>query len=237
MKNYRGLNQVCTALGGNRLLLILGSVILWGALSPVAESQSAVLDHASSLPQIPLEKSNPGLSYQSPANTVFDNDSQLDQASLKFAKNGYEIDLTFRAHPGTGVKIFWPSGEEFGLGLITCDVDQDGDQDLVLTSPTSLFPLAIWISDGTGRFQEGDHTFYLPLFSNDHHPAFHPSKKLDKQICFPRQRRVSVDLSRDTEKAANLEISALANWSSLAPLPRRRAFSLSSRSPPEILSS
>ena len=106
------------------------------------------------------------------------------------------------AHPGTGAKIFWPSSEHVGLGLITCDVDQDGDQDLVLTSSTSLFPLAIWISDGAGHFQEGDNAFFVPLFSNDRHPTFHPGKKLDKQIWFPRQRRDSVDLSRGAHEAS-----------------------------------
>ena len=233
MQNNRELSQDCKAPGHRRLLQLVRFVILGVTLFPIAEAHSAVLDRASSLFPVPLEQSNPWLSYQSAVMGDFDGDNQLDQANIKFSKNGYEINVTLRAHPGTGTRLFWPSSEPIGLGLITCDIDQDGDQDLFLTSPTSLFPLAIWISDGTGHFQEGDHAFYAPVFSNDRHPAFHPNKKFDKQICFPRQRRDSVLLSRGAHETANLEISSLGAIPSLAPLARPDAYSLKSRSPPK----
>ena len=236
MKNNRGLSQICQPPSDKRLLQLFGWMILWGTLSLLAEAHPAVLDRASSLFPIPLEQSNPWLSYLSAVNADFDGDHRLDQASIKFAKNGYEIDVVLRAHPETGAKIFWPSSQRFGLGLISCDVDQDGNQDLVLTSPLSLFPLAIWMSDGIGHFQEGDNTFFVPLFSNDRHPTFHPGKKFDKQIWFPRQRRVLVDLLRGAQEAANLKVSTLEILPSLALLPHRRALFLTSRSPPRFLS-
>lgn len=234
MKNIRSLSQVCKAPGYRCLLQLLGFIVLWVSVSSVAEVQSAVLDRPSSLFPIPLEQSNPWLSYQSIVNTDFDGDHQFDQASIKFAKNGYEIDVRLHAHPETRAKIFWPSSERVGLGLISCDVDQDGDQDLVLTSAQSLFPLAIWISDGAGHFQEGDKTFFAPLFSNDRHPTFHPGKKLDKQIWFPRQRRVLVDLLRGAHEAESLKVITLGTPLSLAPLPLRGALFLTSRSPPKF---
>ena len=236
MKNIRSLSQVCRVPSYRSLLQLLGFIVLWVTVSSVAEAQSAVLDRPSSLFPIPLAQSNTWLSYQSTVNAEFDGNHQLDQASIRFAKNGYEIDVTLRAHPETGAKIFWPSSERVGLGLISCDVDQDGDQDLVLTSPLSLFPLAIWISDGAGHFQEGDNTFFVPLFSHDRHPTFHPGKKLDNQIWFPRQRRVSIDLSGHAHESASLEISPLRTLPSLAPLPSRGALLLPSRSPPKFLS-
>ena len=52
----------------------------FGALSLlVAEAHSAVLDRPSSLFPIPLEQSNPWLSYQSAVNADFDGDHQLDR--------------------------------------------------------------------------------------------------------------------------------------------------------------
>ena len=236
MKKNRELEQVCKTPGHRRLLQLFGWMILWSTLSLLAEAHPAVLDRASSLFPISLDQSNPSPSHQSAVNADFDGDHHLDQASIKFAKNGYEIDVTLHAHPETGTKIFWPSSEHVGLGLISCDVDQDGDQDLVLTSPLSLFPLAIWISDGAGHFQEGDNTCFVPPFSNDRHPTFHPIKKLDKQIWFPRQRRALIDLSRGAYEAASLEVSTLRTPLSLASLPSRGALLLTSRSPPRFLS-
>ncbi len=236
MKKNRELKQVCKAPGHRRLIQLFGWMILWSTLSLLAEAHPAVLDRASSLFPISLDHSNPAPSHQSAVSADFDGDQQLDQASMRFAKDGYEIDVTLRAHPETGTKIFWPSSEHVGLGLISCDVDQDGDQDLVLTSSLSLFPLAVWISDGAGHFQKGDNTFFAPLFSNDRHPTFHPGKKLDKQIWFPRQRRVLVDLLVGAHDAASLKVSILGTLPSLAPLPHRGALLLTSRSPPRFLS-
>lgn len=236
MKHCRGLSQVGRLPRDKRLFKLFGWMILWGTLSLLAEARPAILDRASSLFPTSLEQSNPWISYQSIRNTDFNSYHPFDQASIKFAKNGYEIDVRLHANPENRAKIFWPSSERVGLGLISCDVDQDGDQDLVLTSPLSLFPLAIWLSDGAGHFQEGDKTYFAPLFSNDRHPTFHPGKKLDRQIWFPRQRKALVGLLTSAHGAARLKVSTLGISPSPAPLPLRGALFLTSRSPPKSLS-
>jgi hypothetical protein len=43
-----------------------------------------------------------------------------------------------------------------GVKLFVYDIDQDDDQDLVLTSLTSLSPAAVWLNDGKGHFDETD---------------------------------------------------------------------------------
>jgi hypothetical protein len=43
-----------------------------------------------------------------------------------------------------------------GVKLFVYDIDQDDDQDLVLTSLTSLSPAAVWLNDGKGHFDESD---------------------------------------------------------------------------------
>jgi hypothetical protein len=235
MKKNLEVEQVCKGPGRRRLLQLFAWMIFWSTFSLLAKAYPGVVDRPSSLFPIPLDQSNPSLSYQSTVSEDFDGDHQLDQASMRFAENGYEIDVTLHAHPETGTKIFWPSSEHIGLGLISCDVDQDGDQDLVLTSPLTLFPLAIWIGDGAGHFQGGDSTCFVLPFSNDRHPTFHPTKKLDKQICFPRQRRALIDLSQGTYEAASIEVSTLGTQPSLASLPSRGALLLTSRSPPKFL--
>jgi hypothetical protein len=236
MKSNLSLSQVCKTPFQRGLLQLIGIAVLGVNFFPIAWAQPAVLDRASSLFPIPLEQSNPWLSQQSAVNGDFGGDNHVDQEHIKFSKDGYEIEVTLRAHPGTEAKIFWPSSEQVGLGLITCDVDQDGDQDLVLINPTSLFPLAVWISDGTGHFQAGDHDYFVPFFPNDNHPTFHPGKKLDKQICFPRHRWNSVDLLMGAYKAVSHEVSTLTDRTSLASLPCPGAFSLPSRSPPRMFS-
>jgi hypothetical protein len=102
----------------------------------------------------------------------FDGDSRPDVAITKTEAQGagyvywLELDLSTsrtgdsaRQHPG------FPAiaSSMFGLHLTPRDVDGDRDLDIVVTMGFGRQPVAVWINDGQGGFEEGDLAAYPAL--------------------------------------------------------------------------
>jgi len=95
----------------------------------------------------------------------FDGDHQLDVATTRSAgRGGYvlELDLSSRRAGGSGGQFSFPTlpPSPFGLHLTPRDVDGDHDLDIIITSGFARRPVAVWINDGKGGFEEGDLAAY-----------------------------------------------------------------------------
>ncbi len=102
----------------------------------------------------------------------FDGDSRLDMAITKMEAQGagyvywLEFDLSTRrssdsAQQQPGFPVI--ASSMFGLHLTPRDVDGDHDLDIVVTMGFARQPVAVWINDGQGGFEEGDLAAYPAL--------------------------------------------------------------------------
>jgi hypothetical protein len=102
----------------------------------------------------------------------FDGDSRPDMAITKMEAQGagyvywLEFDLsTRRPSDSTQQLPGFPviASSMFGLHLTPRDVDGDHDLDIVVTMGFARQPVAVWINDGQGGFEEGDLAAYPAL--------------------------------------------------------------------------
>lgn len=102
----------------------------------------------------------------------FDGDSQPDLAVSKMeTRSGgvvYWLELDLSTHhkqgsPEAGAGLPAATTSLFGLHLIPRDVDGDHNLDIVVTIGVRRLPVAVWINDGRGRFEEGDLAAYPGL--------------------------------------------------------------------------
>jgi hypothetical protein len=106
----------------------------------------------------------------------FDGDSRPDVAITKMeARDGgyvywLELDLsTDRKSDSSREQSNLPGAVSsiFGMHLTPRDVDGDRDLDIVVTMGITRRPVAVWINDGRGRFEEGDLSAYPALTALD----------------------------------------------------------------------
>ena len=95
----------------------------------------------------------------------FDGDSQSDLAIGKSEGDVYRVEIQLSTLQKRVSLNF--GSREAGIRLVACDVDRDNDQDLILVSSFSLYPLAIWLNDGKGHFEEGNRWLWLNLITSD----------------------------------------------------------------------
>jgi hypothetical protein len=102
----------------------------------------------------------------------FDGDSQPDLAITKMEAQGagyvywleFELSTKREADPARqrpGLPTL--ASSVFGLHLTPRDVDGDHDLDIVVTVGVARQPVAVWINDGQGGFEEGDLAAYPTL--------------------------------------------------------------------------
>jgi hypothetical protein len=106
----------------------------------------------------------------------FDGDSKPDIAISRMEVKGagyvywLELDLSTTRDSGSpqgGAGVPDAATSVFGLHLTPRDVDGDHDLDIVVTSGIMRRPVAVWINDGKGRFEEGDLAAYPALTWSD----------------------------------------------------------------------
>ena len=127
----------------------------------------------------------------------FDGDSRPDMAVTKMEAQGagyvywLEFDLSTRragdsAQQAPGVPL--AASSMFGLHLTPRDVDGDQNLDIVVTIGFERQPVAVWINDGQGGFEEGDLAAY-PILRGHEDSSLAPQGR-------PQNNRALYDPSR-----------------------------------------
>jgi hypothetical protein len=91
----------------------------------------------------------------------FDGDDKPDIALARLRENQYEIVVFLNTHLDMILSSSFSQLKDFTLHAY--DISQDNNQDVILTSPNALHPLAVWLGDGNGGFKSADRS----LFKND----------------------------------------------------------------------
>jgi hypothetical protein len=129
----------------------------------------------------------------------FDGDSRPDMAITKMEVQGggyvywLELDLsTSHAGDSTPRAPAFPfiASSMFGLHLTPRDVDGDQDLDIVVTIGFARQPVAVWINDGQGGFEEGDLAAY-PALSYHEEVSFSPQSPPETTLVLYDQSRRS----------------------------------------------
>jgi hypothetical protein len=173
----------------------------------------------------------------------FDGDSRPDMAITKMEAQGsgyvywLELDLsTSHAADSAPKAPGFPfiASSMFGLHLTPRDVDGDQDLDIVVTIGFARQPVAVWINDGQGGFEEGDLAAYPAL-------TYLEELSLSPQS-HPETTRALYDQSRRSWLIASSLLQPLVR-SDHGPMPRPGFFisrvptdRRSARAPPSVLS-
>ncbi len=163
------------------------------------------------------------------ADADFDGDGCRDSATAIASIYGYEIEINFACqHEKTSLKLEDPG---FGARIVAVDIDRDKDQDILVTSPLSSIPIALWLNDGKGHFERGNPLRCQADFLGN---PFHYSSQNDptnQTRLLPRSRYSVCRLSRANFDVC-LESAGVLYGNSLAARLRIRTDPLSTRSPP-----
>jgi hypothetical protein len=138
------------------------------------------------------------LGHSSFAVADFDGDSRPDIAITKMEARGagyvywLELDLSTERESQspfdrTGLPVV--TSTIFGLHLTPRDVDGDHDLDIVVTAGLARQPVAVWINDGQGRFEEGDLAAYPALTELDGFSLSPQSRQEIAQAVYDEGRR------------------------------------------------
>ena len=147
-----------------------------------------------------------------------DGDSRSDLAISQFDGRTYHIEIQLSTEPE---KRSLNSGtSEFGVHLVACDVDRDNDRDLILVSFTSVLPVAVWLNDGKGHFEEGSRWLWLNLISSDNPSTVNHESPSVLAVSTTQNYRMPVDRSVAGFLAAKLQFQS-------SPIHKSPAFRLS----------
>jgi hypothetical protein len=127
----------------------------------------------------------------------FDGDSRPDVAisRMESRSGGYfywlEFDLSTDRKDSSGPQTNLPNSVSslFGLHLTPRDVDGDHDLDIVVTIGITRRPVAVWINNGKGRFEEGNLGSYPALTSLENLALSTPGWPDSKQIIYDQGSR------------------------------------------------
>jgi hypothetical protein len=153
-----------------------------------------------SAPPLPLRS----LEHGGWAVADFDGDSRPDMAITKMEAQGagyvywLELDLSTRragdsAQQLPGLPVITSS--MFGLHLTPRDVDGDHDLDIVVTIGFARQPVAVWINDGQGGFEEGDLAAYPALTCLEEFSLSSQSLSETTRVLYDQSRRSWFGLS------------------------------------------
>jgi FG-GAP-like repeat len=138
----------------------------------------------------------------------FDGDSQPDLAITKSEARGsgyvYWLELDLSARPDSKSPQTLPglpalSSPVFGLHLTPRDVDGDHDLDIVLTVGVARQPVAVWINDGQGGFEEGDPAAYPAWVWLENFPLSPSRQSESAQMAWNIGRRSPSGLLADSD--------------------------------------
>ena len=95
-----------------------------------------------------------GISYRISLGHDLDGDRLPETARIRQSGDVYKISIYFSSgRPRLHLTVY-EQEDAAGLSFAARDIDDDRDQDLVLTSATSFRPVAVWLNSGKAKFKK-----------------------------------------------------------------------------------
>jgi hypothetical protein len=143
--------------------------------------------------------------------------------------NTYRVEIRLTTQPERTLTAL--TSNVLGISLLACDIDRDNDQDLVVSSPISLHPLVVLLSDGNGHFEEGNRRLYIDRLAEDNSPGYGQNNFQPDQISVSQDERSPLDTPLVNFEEARSEEDGIAAELRTPPS-LILAYSLAPRSPP-----
>ena len=147
-----------------------------------------------------------------------DGDSRSDLAISQFDGGSYHIEIQLTTEQEK--RSLNSNTSEFAIHLVVCDVDRDNDRDLILVSFTSMLPVAVWLNDGKGHFEEGSRWLWPNLIGSDNPSAVNHESPSVLAVSTTQNYRMPVDRSVAGFLAAKFQFQS-------SPIHKSPAFRLS----------
>lgn len=102
----------------------------------------------------------------------FDGDNQIDVVTSRAERlpgheYSHEVSLKLSGSPSTS---FTFRNRYASVQLNSQDIDGDHDRDIVIRETGTSEPLAVWLNDGSGHFEQGDLEHFRALLEEHHSP-------------------------------------------------------------------
>jgi hypothetical protein len=159
----------------------------------------------------------------------FDGDQKPDVVVGTAVGQSYVLQIRFSTDaPATLLRL---SAGVPGMRILSRDVNQDNDEDLIVTSCTSLIPIAIFLGDGKGHFQPGNPWNYIPV-GIDSSYRFDPTTGQTSPAGNTEERRLPAGTLRGAVAELRLEDQPFVAPKTTDPSTIPGVFSRAPRGPP-----
>jgi hypothetical protein len=160
----------------------------------------------------------------------FDGDHKPDLVRGRHIGLAYTVEIQFSSRLHSAYLSVPYAGPDALLTI--CDVNRDSDADLVIQSPSSPIPVAVWLGDGQGHFRAGDPWRFNSLCMSVP-SALSQQAGRDQQIGETHERRFSFEALADVILSTDADARGrLASSSPKQLILHNRTFALCLRSPP-----
>ena len=113
-----------------------------------------------------------GISYRISLGHDLDGDHIPETATIRQCGGVYKVSIHFTSGRPRLHLMVYQQEDETGLTFETKDLDDDHNEDLVITSATSVRPVAVWLNSGKAKFKRvsswaygGPHKFRGPALN------------------------------------------------------------------------
>lgn len=119
-------------------------------------------------------------------------DSSVDLIVGKVEGSSYKLEISLTGNNNKVSNFVLDQPNVIGSSFFTCDIDQDNDQDIVVVSPLSNRPIAVWLSDGKGNFQQ-DKSYTNDGFSTSESDVSQQTHFLAESPISNEEQRLSIE--------------------------------------------